>query len=375
MKTQRAVSGARLSMVMALIGGVLASPAQASEIAQDQVEVESEISPEMEAAEVADALNEAAESSGEDKVPTVAAYDLRISDDDQTQTATGLRTKFPIPEGCTPDLSLSTLECETGTTVFEPSVLTLEGGSIEFDLSVTDSEIIVSAVPRDDLAGPFLFSLFMGDETETEILAEASETLEWMLAAGPEADRSADSLAAEEAELTEALEVEENSNEGADENEVDPGESVEATPAVFDDNAAAQASLMLAAAFKRPSKVTIPSRYVYCKTWVTSKCKPKSLHDYCTWSPDSYTYKGTKVDYRGPCARHDMAIDSIRQKKVSLSSKRSQRASADSRFKSNLRQNCGYSLYKTSTGRAKCYDRTALYYSVVKSKTKNWNGR
>lgn len=373
MTAQRSAAGAGLSIVIALIGGALAPPALASEVSDDPSEVSSEISPEVEAAKVAEALDEAAESSGEEEVATVAAYDLRVSDeDDDADASAGLRTSFPIPDRCDADTGAGVLNCATGTVVLEPSVLTLDGVPINYDVAVSDTEILVSAAPADSLTGPFLFSLYVGDSSESETLADATEALEWMLSAGPEADLSDEELAAEEAELEEAL------GEGdGDADDAAADEEAEVAPAVFSvgQATAGQASVVPAAAFKRPSKVGIPSGYVYCKIWVTAKCKPKNLHDYCSWSPDSYTYKGTKVDYRGPCARHDMSIDSIRKKNISVSNKRSQRASADTKFKSNLRQNCGYSLYKTSAGRSKCYDRAALYYSVVRKVTKTWDGK
>lgn len=130
----------------------------------------------------------------------------------------------------------------------------------------------------------------------------------------------------------------------------------------------------------RPKAVKVPSNYVYCTTWYTSKCKPKTLHDYCSWSPDEFGYTVFRVrtyvaSFRGPCARHDLAIGVISKKKISVKSKRAQRSEADRAFKSNLRSNCRHGMYGSTPGKNACYARAELYYAAVSRATSRWNGK
>ena len=68
--------------------------------------------------------------------------------------------------------------------------------------------------------------------------------------------------------------------------------------------------------------VSVPSNYVY-----NPDGPNKTLHDYCSYSPDSWG----KANFRGPCARHDMCIQYHQ---------RANRAACDSALFSDLRTNC-----------------------------------
>lgn len=122
---------------------------------------------------------------------------------------------------------------------------------------------------------------------------------------------------------------------------------------------------------KRPHKVGVPKNYVYCKTFTAARCKPRTLHDYCSYSPDRFG----KADFRGPCARHDMSIDMIRKMKVSVSKKRSKRHAADALFYRDLKQNCAYAHYNNGVKRTACNAAATGYLQAVNTKTIFWNGR
>lgn len=72
-----------------------------------------------------------------------------------------------------------------------------------------------------------------------------------------------------------------------------------------------------------------------------------------------------------------MKIDQIRKKHISLASKKSQRATADTTFKSQMRQNCGNAYYRRAetSDRKTCYSRTSVYSSTVSWRTSRWDGR
>lgn len=140
------------------------------------------------------------------------------------------------------------------------------------------------------------------------------------------------------------------------------------------------------AASSGPSKVGVPSGYIYCSASnrkKLAKCKPAAWHDYCTYSPDQPEFRfgdaRLTVDFRGPCARHDMAIQSIVKKGGSLSSKKSKRRSADSTFKSRMFQNCD-NKFSSSSATSKAVKKTCrktatTYYKTVANKTESWNGK
>lgn len=344
--------------------------------AAEDVEVSSNVAPEEEAASVAEALEAAEESTGINEVPTIASYEVRFTDEGQIDSGQRLVSEFPLPENCVSSAAAESLQCDGVDVMIEPVALTVSGDSVPITAAVTDAGIVVTTHPLNAETAHIL-TMYVGASKDADLLPIAADAFAWMLVAeGSQSGSDAPVTDEEESEWTE-----EDSDAEAPPDEL--GEEWVPADGEFDESAGepTQPPLIAYGSFTRPKQVKVPSNYVYCSVWVTSRCRPKALHDYCTWSPDSFTYTATRgavpvrASFKGPCARHDLSIDSIRKKKISLSSKRSQRAKADTRFKSHLRQNCAYSLYKTKAGRVKCYDRAALYYSIVSDKARTWDGK
>lgn len=106
--------------------------------------------------------------------------------------------------------------------------------------------------------------------------------------------------------------------------------------------------------------VHIPSNYVYRPS--NPPHGDKSLHDYCTSSPDQYLW----ADFRGACARHDMCFDFGWQS----------RQGCNNTFRSNLRAEClaTYPSWWQSPARSDCYGVADIYWAAVTAKT-IWDGR
>ena len=102
--------------------------------------------------------------------------------------------------------------------------------------------------------------------------------------------------------------------------------------------------------------VSVPDRYVYNP----GTSYQTTLHDYCTKSPDEFSAPGTNANFRGPCARHDLCI---MERNVS-------RSTCDSRFRSNLLQQCEHYYGSWDPRRAGCKSVALTYYAVVVVKTK-----
>jgi len=115
---------------------------------------------------------------------------------------------------------------------------------------------------------------------------------------------------------------------------------------------AAPAPLLAA---KASGHITVPSNYVYNP----KAKKQKTLHDYCTKSPDSFSAPGKNANFRGPCARHDMCIQ-YKQKK---------RSSCDSALLSNMKSECKYTYGTFDARRYPCLSTAATYWAVVRVKT------
>lgn len=115
----------------------------------------------------------------------------------------------------------------------------------------------------------------------------------------------------------------------------------------------APAATTAAAASKH---VTVPSGYVY-KPNATYQ---RSLHDYCTSSPDSFPTWGKNANFRGPCARHDMCIQ-YRQA--------AHRSTCDARLLANLRSECRYTYGWLDPRRGNCLSVASVYWAVVRVKT------
>jgi hypothetical protein len=98
----------------------------------------------------------------------------------------------------------------------------------------------------------------------------------------------------------------------------------------------------------RPSKVTVPSSYVY-----NPKLGPR--HDYCTLAPDEFPAPlAPNADFRGPCARHDLCYDSKSSKK-----------SCDKRLRKNMYRNCEHYYGKYNPLRASCKATALVYWAAV----------
>lgn len=109
------------------------------------------------------------------------------------------------------------------------------------------------------------------------------------------------------------------------------------------------------AAAKASGHVTIPSNYRYAPNTTYQR----TLHDYCTKSPDSFSGPGKNADFRGPCARHDMCIQ-YKQKK---------RSSCDADLLKNMKSECSYQYAWYNPQRAACSKTAEVYWAVVRVKT------
>jgi hypothetical protein len=95
---------------------------------------------------------------------------------------------------------------------------------------------------------------------------------------------------------------------------------------------------------------TIPDRYVYDPD-------RGSLHDYCTWSSDQPSVRtGGSVDFRGPCARHDLCYDEDEHGKVYC----------DTHFRVRMYNECDYQYPSPSIARADCHSLAENYYRAAK---------
>ena len=99
------------------------------------------------------------------------------------------------------------------------------------------------------------------------------------------------------------------------------------------------------------SYVGVPSNYKY-----GTQYSPRSLHDYCTKSPDEFPNAfGTNASFRGPCARHDLCYQ------YHSSSK----AGCDNALYSNMVSNCNYYYSTFNPVRATCIATARVYWAAV----------
>jgi hypothetical protein len=125
-----------------------------------------------------------------------------------------------------------------------------------------------------------------------------------------------------------------------------PSASAATTIAATTSRTAIGASVLAAA--KRPSKVTVPSEYVY---------DPKLgvLHDYCTHAPDEFPApKAANADFRGPCARHDLCYAGSDSRKT-----------CDKALRRNLFRNCNHYYGRYNPLRAACKATALIYWAAV----------
>jgi hypothetical protein len=114
-----------------------------------------------------------------------------------------------------------------------------------------------------------------------------------------------------------------------------------------------------ASALAAPGPVTIPGDYVYEPALGV-------LNDYCTQSPDqpliahAQTLRQREVDFRGPCARHDMCYHTGRPL-----------SDCHEDFRRNLDQQCDYTFgtdpnpFGDSGWRRPCGNLAMEYYTAV----------
>ncbi|GAB7003651.1 hypothetical protein JCM18899A_11220 [Nocardioides sp. AN3] len=120
---------------------------------------------------------------------------------------------------------------------------------------------------------------------------------------------------------------------------------------------AARAALVMASPSTKngATYVSVPSNYHY-----NPRDAQKSLHDYCTASPDAYF----GVSFKGPCARHDMCIAHNEGRAV-----RTFRGTCDSALRKDLRSNCDYTRGRWDWRRCNCRGVAEKYYQVVTART------
>lgn len=350
-------TGAIVGATGLLVGAGVGSPAQAATIPIAQVATYTEQAPDE--IDPADAINQELTSFEAVVVPGSSAS--RLANPYETRVVI-----FEIPEACTAGAggtAARTYACGDKTFNFSPTAYFDNGTPKSVTTSFNGRRITVNATMVPYSAGDLTFSLFA-----TELVADGigpdeivSDVLEMVREDKPFATEA--ELDAEDQELSDGYDSEEGASASG-------GSEAQAVTA------------------SRPSKVGIPSSYRYCSSWnrlVAKKkgCTPSALHDYCTWSPNKpqfqYGNYTGQVDFRGPCARHDMGIAKIIKKGGSLTTKRNKRKTVDSTFRSRMYQNCAnayYSNNKLSKGlKGSCRGTSAVYYNVVKKKTKSWNGK
>jgi hypothetical protein len=119
----------------------------------------------------------------------------------------------------------------------------------------------------------------------------------------------------------------------------DSGATVAETPAAED------------AASARCCHITIPSNYVYNPNTTYQR----TLHDYCTSSPDQFPSPGANADFRGPCSRHDLCYQYHQKSEIGC----------DNQLLSHLKQECTYRYAFYDPRRIACKDTAEVYYAVV----------
>lgn len=97
--------------------------------------------------------------------------------------------------------------------------------------------------------------------------------------------------------------------------------------------------------------VTIPSNYVYNP----STTYQRTLHDYCSYSPDEFPAPGVNANFRGPCARHDMCYQYHQKSQLGC----------DNQLGSHLVQECTYTYAWYDPRRAACVNTAWVYWAAV----------
>lgn len=107
------------------------------------------------------------------------------------------------------------------------------------------------------------------------------------------------------------------------------------------------------------SKVEIPEDYIFdpncervpegrsCDSWVF-------MHDYCSGSPDQLPAPGANADFRGPCARHDMCLESGGTNNF-----------CNNQLFLDMKQNCEYTYGAVDPRYQFCLANAGVYWDVV----------
>lgn len=114
---------------------------------------------------------------------------------------------------------------------------------------------------------------------------------------------------------------------------------------------AAVPAVVAVAAAARCCHITIPGNYVYNPNTTYQR----SLHDYCTSSPDEFPAPGDNANFRGSCARHDLCYQYHQQS----------RSGCDNSLYNNLRNECTYQYGSLDPRRGACTSTAAIYYAAV----------
>jgi hypothetical protein len=101
-------------------------------------------------------------------------------------------------------------------------------------------------------------------------------------------------------------------------------------------------------------KVLVPWSYCYDPETTNHR----GWHDYCTHSPDQYSSVLGNADFRGPCARHDMCLQSTHS-----------HSRCDGPLLDNLKQNCKQRFSWYNPARYSCEDVAYTYYLAIKAYT------
>jgi hypothetical protein len=110
-----------------------------------------------------------------------------------------------------------------------------------------------------------------------------------------------------------------------------------------------------AEASERCCHITVPGTYVYSP----HTSHQRTLHDYCSYSPDEYRTVGRNADFRGPCSRHDLCYQ-YRQRSQS---------GCDVQLYRHLLQECTYTYAWYDPRRSGCTNTATIYYAAVAAHT------
>ena len=307
-----------------------------------------------------------ADLEANDNIPVLAGYDTRIIEEshpDEFNTVDSFAASFSLPKGCVRNVG-TTLACDNKSIFLYAAVYSADGSILPNSIVVDKESFIVSIQNDPEPEMPIVFAVFVSDSESYHLIVETAETLRWMLDERNELMRP-DEIEEQDKHLTDV----EHSDEFIEDSRNSASNAWRYSTEIAVNRDYNEGATSVVPAAYRPAMVKVPSSYRYCP----KTCKPKRLHDYCSYVPDYFRH----ASFRGPCARHDMSIDKIRKRNIPLSKKRAQRAVADATLKKNMRQNCAYAFYRKAerSDRGTCYSRASTYHVGVTIGTATWNGK